>query len=237
MAPASPPPCGCCWDACGPNAGRALVTGQDYRDLTSRRRPSVGALLDAGGGHPGRSAHAHLHALARSNRLPCTRVTEVLDQVGLSSVARQRVGGYSLGMRQRLGIAAALLGDPGVIVLDEPFNGLDTEGIRWLRGLVRALAADGRTVLAASHLISEIEQIADQLVILGRGRLLLEASPDECRRAHAGSGLLPGGNDDHPARRSVRGCGVPGVRRISRRPTSLSRRRRSSSEPWHDAPD
>ncbi len=135
----------------------------------------VGALLDAGAVDPGRSAFHHLSALAASNRIPRRRVDEVLGAVGLTDVSRERAGGFSLGMRQRLGLAAALLGDPAVLVLDEPANGLDPEGIRWLRGLLRGLAAEGRTVLLSSHLMGEMEQTADHLLVVGRGRLLADA--------------------------------------------------------------
>src|SRR5690606_5935583 len=131
-----------------------------------------GALLDASAGHPGRSARAHLLALARGGGIPRRRVADVLDEVGLSDVADRRSGGFSLGMRQRRGIAAALLGDPGVLVLDEPLNGLDLDGVRWVRGLVRALADEGRTVFVSSHLMSEMQLVADRLVVVGGGRLV-----------------------------------------------------------------
>ncbi len=156
-----------------PDGGRALVNGKRYVDL---RTPlcEVGALFDAGAVHPGRRASDHLLWLARSNGLPRRRVKEVLDLVGLASVARRRVRGFSLGMRQRLGIAAALLGDPPVLLLDEPVNGLDPEGIVWIRGLLRSLAAEGRAVLVSSHLMSELEDTADRLVVIGRGRLIAD---------------------------------------------------------------
>jgi ABC-2 type transport system ATP-binding protein len=134
----------------------------------------VGALLDAKAAHPGRSARAHLRALALTNGIGRARVDEVLELVGLADVAGRRVGGFSLGMAQRLGIAAALLGDPAVILLDEPVNGLDPDGIRWIRGLLRGLAAEGRTVFVSSHLMSEMALTADHLVVLGRGRLLAD---------------------------------------------------------------
>ncbi|MDL4770616.1 MULTISPECIES: ABC transporter ATP-binding protein [Thermomonosporaceae] len=159
-------------------SGEALIDGGRYRDL---RRPmlSVGALLDAGAVHGGRSAFDHLGWLARSNGLGTARVAAVLERVGLAGVARKRVGGFSLGMRQRLGIAAALLGDPGVLLFDEPVNGLDPDGVRWIRELMRTLAAEGRTVLISSHLMSEMELTADQLVIIGRGRLIADTSVRE----------------------------------------------------------
>ncbi|CAL2063891.1 MULTISPECIES: ABC transporter ATP-binding protein [Streptomyces] len=156
-----------------PTAGTATIGGRPYAALREPLR-RVGALLDAGAAHPSRSARDHLRALAASNCIPGARVDAVLEQTGLAEVARRRVGTYSLGMRQRLGIAAALLGDPEVILLDEPANGLDPEGIVWIRTLLRGLAADGRTVLVSSHLMNETASFADHLVILGRGRLLAD---------------------------------------------------------------
>jgi len=155
--------------------GVALVNGVPYPRL-ERPLTHVGALLDADAVHPGRRARDHLLWMARSNRLPSRRVDEVLEQVGLSSVARKRAGGFSLGMRQRLGIAGALLGDPQVLMFDEPTNGLDPDGIIWIRGLMRELAAQGRVVLVSSHLMSELQDTADQLVVIGRGRLVTETS-------------------------------------------------------------
>jgi ABC-2 type transport system ATP-binding protein len=158
-----------------PTHGRALIDGHRFRDArTGLRR--VGALLDAGDVHKGRSAHTHLMALARSNGIGKRRVQQVLEEVGLSAVARRRVGGYSLGMRQRLGIATALLGDPPVLIFDEPINGLDPEGIRWARELFRQLAAEGRTVFVSSHLMSEMEHTADHLIVIGGGKLLADES-------------------------------------------------------------
>jgi ABC-2 type transport system ATP-binding protein len=147
----------------------------------------VGALLDAGYVHPTRKARNHLRALAASNGIGKQRVDEVLELVGLSSVATKRVGGFSLGMRQRLGIAGALLGDPGYLLFDEPANGLDPEGILWIRTFLKALAAQGRTVLVSSHLLSEMAQMADELVVIGRGRLIAQAGVDEFVRQAAGS--------------------------------------------------
>jgi ABC-2 type transport system ATP-binding protein len=161
-----------------PDAGQVRIGGRGYRELGWPLR-EVGALLEAKAFHPGRSAHAHLAALAASNDLPGSRVEEVLGLVGLEGAARQRAGRFSLGMAQRLGIAAALLGDPGVLLLDEPVNGLDPEGIRWIRNLLRSLAAQGRTVFVSSHLISEMALTADHLVVIGRGRLLAETSVTE----------------------------------------------------------
>ncbi|MYZ08735.1 ATP-binding cassette domain-containing protein [Streptomyces sp. SID2999] len=156
-----------------PTSGTATLDGRPYAALRDPLR-RVGALLDARAAHGSRSAHDHLLALAVSNRLPVTRVGEVLERTGLASVARRRVRTFSLGMRQRLGIAAALLGDPEVILLDEPANGLDPEGIVWVRTLLRGLAAEGRTVLVSSHLMGETAAFADHLVVLGRGRLLAD---------------------------------------------------------------
>ncbi|MEV0150557.1 ATP-binding cassette domain-containing protein [Nonomuraea sp. NPDC050733] len=158
-----------------PTAGTATIGGRPFRRQGAGLR-HAGALLDAGDVHPGRSAAAHLSALARGNGLPRRRVAEVLREVGLEDVARRRVGGFSLGMRQRLGIAAALLGDPPVLLFDEPVNGLDPEGVRWVRNLFRRLAAEGRTVLVSSHLMSEMENTADRLVVIGRGELIAEES-------------------------------------------------------------
>jgi ABC-2 type transport system ATP-binding protein len=165
-----------------PDAGHARIGGRAYRELRWPLR-EVGALLEARAFHPGRSARAHLAALAASNRIPAARVDEVLATVGLAEVATRRAGKFSLGMAQRLGIATALLGDPGVLLLDEPVNGLDPEGIRWLRTLLRDLAAQGRTVLVSSHLISEMALTAERLVVIGQGRLLAEATVAElCAR-------------------------------------------------------
>jgi ABC-2 type transport system ATP-binding protein len=153
-----------------PTAGLALIGGVPYRRLPSPRH-TVGALLEATGCHPGRRARNHLRVLAAGAALPDSRVDEVLDQVDLTAHAGRQVRGFSLGMRQRLGIAAALLGDPGVLVLDEPANGLDPAGHAWLRGLLRNLADEGRTVLVASHLLSEVAQTVDHVVIVSAGQL------------------------------------------------------------------
>ncbi|MGY1610153.1 ATP-binding cassette domain-containing protein [Geodermatophilus sp. SYSU D00700] len=158
-----------------PTAGTATVLGVPYRELDVPMR-RVGALVDPRARHPGRTAYAHLLALAQSNGLPASRVDDVVELVGLGAVAHERVRGFSLGMGQRLGIAVALLGDPEVLLLDEPVNGLDPEGIRWVRGLLRDLAGEGRTVLVSSHLMSEMEDTADHLVVLGRGRLLADVA-------------------------------------------------------------
>jgi ABC-2 type transport system ATP-binding protein len=157
-----------------PDAGRVHIGGRPYRALPWPLR-EVGALLETRAHHPGRRARTHLAALAASNDIPRARVDEVLDVVGLTSAAGRRAGTFSLGMAQRLGIAAALLGDPAVLLLDEPVNGLDPEGIRWLRTLLRSLAAEGRTVFVSSHLISEMALTADHLIVVGQGRLLADA--------------------------------------------------------------
>ncbi|MFD3659641.1 ATP-binding cassette domain-containing protein [Streptomyces sp. NPDC058659] len=158
-----------------PTSGAVTVDGRPFTDRPRGLR-HVGALLDAGDVHGGRTARAHLTVLARSNRIPLSRVDEVLDEVGLAGAARRRIGGYSLGMRQRLGIAGALLGDPPVLLFDEPLNGLDPEGVKWVRGLFRRLAAEGRTVFVSSHLMTEMEHTADELVVIGRGELIAAES-------------------------------------------------------------
>jgi ABC-2 type transport system ATP-binding protein len=154
-----------------PTSGSATIGGVRYRDLESPLR-TVGAALEAASFHPGRSARDHLGVYARAGRIDTARVDTVLATVGLSEYGNRRVGGYSLGMRQRLGLAFALLGDPGVLVLDEPINGLDPEGIKWIRGFLRTLAAEGRTVLVSSHLLSEVQQSVDEVVIIAKGALV-----------------------------------------------------------------
>ena len=161
-----------------PDDGVARINGQNYHELRWPMR-EVGALLEAKAFHPGRTARSHLTALAASNAIPRRRVNDVLEITGLEKAADRRAGKFSLGMAQRLGIAAALLGDPGVLLLDEPVNGLDPEGIRWIRTLLKNLAAHGRTVLISSHLISEVAQTADQLIVIGRGRLLAQTTVAE----------------------------------------------------------
>ncbi|MEV1025045.1 ATP-binding cassette domain-containing protein [Streptomyces sp. NPDC050264] len=158
-----------------PTSGTVTIAGRPFCDRPRGLR-HVGSLLDAHDVHGGRSAAAHLSALARSNRIPRRRVDEVLREVGLAGVAGRRIGGFSLGMKQRLGIASALLGDPPVLLFDEPLNGLDPEGVKWLRELFRRLAAEGRTVFVSSHLMSEMEHTADQLIVIGRGELLAAES-------------------------------------------------------------
>ncbi len=158
-----------------PDAGHVLINGQPYKNLHQPLR-TVGALLDAKWVHPNRSAKAHLHWLARSNNIPTTRVEDVLDLVGLTAVANRRAGGFSLGMSQRLGIAAALLGDPQVLLFDEPVNGLDPEGILWIRKFMHNLADQGRTVLVSSHLLSEMSLTATDLIVIGKGQLITQAT-------------------------------------------------------------
>jgi ABC-2 type transport system ATP-binding protein len=185
-----------------PDAGQVRIGGRRYRDLRWPLR-EVGALLETRAFHPGRSARAHLRALAASNAIPRSRVEEVLGLVGLAEVAGRRAGGFSLGMAQRLGIAAALLGDPQVLLLDEPVNGLDPEGIRWVRDLLRSLAAEGRTVFVSSHLIGEIARTADHVLVIGRGRLLADTSVAElaARSASLEASFLEltAGSADHRA--------------------------------------
>ncbi|HEU4421555.1 MAG TPA: ATP-binding cassette domain-containing protein [Pilimelia sp.] len=173
-----------------PTAGTATVGGRRYRDHPAPLR-EVGALLDAKSVHKGRSARNHLLALAQTHGIPARRVDQVLAMVGLEPVGRRRAGGFSLGMAQRLGIAAALLGDPATVVLDEPVNGLDPDGVLWVRNLLKTLAADGRTVLVSSHLMSEMAVTADHLVIIGRGRLLADTAVHELiARVGVGSVLV-----------------------------------------------
>lgn len=164
-----------------PDSGTVTVDGQKYADLTAPLS-HVGAVLDAKAIQPSRSAYNHLRAIAATHGIPNSRVDAVIDLAGLTQVAKKRVGGFSLGMGQRLGIAVALLGDPDVVILDEPANGLDPEGVRWVRNLLRGLADEGRTVLVSSHLMSEMELTADHLLIIGRGRLIKDVSMEELRR-------------------------------------------------------
>jgi ABC-2 type transport system ATP-binding protein len=165
-----------------PTAGSVTVNGRPYAEHAAPLR-EVGALLEARAVHTGRSAHNHLLALAATTGIARSRVDEVVDLVGLREVARKRAGGFSLGMGQRLGIASALLGDPATLILDEPVNGLDPEGILWIRNLLKALAAEGRTVFVSSHLMSEMALTAEQLIIVGRGRLIADVSVAEFTRS------------------------------------------------------
>lgn len=172
-----------------PDEGRATVGGSAYRQLHHPLR-HVGALVDAAALQPGRTGRNHLLWISRSQELPTHRVDEVIELVGLASAARRKAGGYSLGMRQRLGIAAAMLGDPPVVVLDEPFNGLDPEGIVWIRHFLRSLAAEGRAVLVSSHLMGELQDIADQVVVVGRGKVLADASMEQLLAGAGGDQVL-----------------------------------------------
>jgi len=172
-----------------PTSGTARVNQKSYQELI-RPLHQVGALLDATALHPGRTAEAHLASVAQSNGIGRARVTEMLRLTGLEAVANRRVKGFSLGMKQRLGIAAALLGDPPVLMFDEPVNGLDTEGIAWIRQFMRALAADGRTVLVSSHLMSEMAQTADRLIVIGRGRLIADTTTAQLIESSARKDVL-----------------------------------------------
>ncbi|MFI9582317.1 ABC transporter ATP-binding protein [Streptomyces sp. NPDC052236] len=162
-------------DLDNPTSGSVRIDGKHYRDLQEPLK-YIGALLEAGSMHGGRSAYNNLLCLAQSNRIPASRVSEVLDTVGLTSVAKKKTKGFSLGMGQRLGIASALLGDPEILMFDEPVNGLDPEGIHWIRNLMRTLASQGRTIFVSSHLMSEMALTADHLIVIGQGRLLADTS-------------------------------------------------------------
>jgi ABC-2 type transport system ATP-binding protein len=169
-----------------PTKGDVHVNGRHYRDHASPLH-EVGALLEARSVHTGRSAYNHLRALAQTHGIPRSRVDEMIELVGLQEVARKRVGQFSLGMGQRLGIAAALLGDPATVVLDEPVNGLDPEGVHWVRNLLKQLAREGRTVFVSSHLMSEMSMTADHLIVIGRGRLIADMAVDEFVRRASGA--------------------------------------------------
>ncbi len=168
-----------------PSAGHATVNGKAYRDHPAPMR-EVGAMLEARAIHTGRSAFSHLLAMAQTHGIGRSRVDEVIDLVGLREVARKRVGGFSLGMGQRLGLAAAMLGDPATLILDEPANGLDPEGMRWIRTLIRGAAAEGRTVFVSSHLMSEMSVTADRLIVIGRGRLMADTTVEDFVRRASG---------------------------------------------------
>jgi ABC-2 type transport system ATP-binding protein len=173
-----------------PTSGTATVNGRPYSDFRAPLH-EVGALLEARAIHTGRSGYNHLRALALTHGIPMSRVTEVLKLVGLEDVARKRVGSFSLGMGQRLGIASALLGDPETVILDEPINGLDPEGIRWVRNLLKSLAREGRTVFLSSHMMSEMALTAERLVVIGRGRLIADTTVDDfVRQASIGAAVL-----------------------------------------------
>jgi ABC-2 type transport system ATP-binding protein len=178
-----------------PSTGAVTVNGRRYRDLPAPLS-EVGALLDAKALHGGRGARRHLEVLAASNGLPRSRVEEVLRLVGLTEVARRKAGGFSLGMSQRLGVAAALLGDPGVLIFDEPVNGLDPEGILWIRQLMRSLAAEGRTVFVSSHLMGEMALTADHVLVIGRGRLVADAPMQDIVQGGPGGRVVVRSGDD-----------------------------------------
>ena len=192
------------------DAGEALVQGRPYRAL-ERPLTVVGALLDARAFHPSRSARSHLRWLARSNGIPGGRADEVLRLVGLSTVARKRAGAFSLGVRQRLGIAGALLGDPAILILDEPTIGLDPEGMQWLRETLRRLAAEGRTVFVSSHQMGELEDTADHLIVIGRGRLLADVPVSELIASVSGERVEIRTPEAHAAMRLLAGVGATPV--------------------------
>ncbi|MDF3298851.1 ATP-binding cassette domain-containing protein [Streptomyces tropicalis] len=196
-----------------PTSGTVTVNGRRY---SRHRAPlqEVGALLEARSIHPGRSAHNHLKALALTHGIPLRRVDEVIEQAGLSGVAKKRAGAFSLGMGQRLGIAAALLGDPQTVMLDEPVNGLDPEGVRWIRTLLQALAAEGRTVFVSSHLMSEMALVADHLIVVGRGRLLADTTVGDLVRAAGGDTVKVATQDPARLRDVLAGPGVDVTGRI-----------------------
>ena len=181
-----------------PTSGRATINGQTYDQLKAPLR-EVGALLDAKALDPTRSARNHLRALALSNRIALKRVDEVLEFVGVASVAHKKVGGFSLGMSQRLGIAGALLGDPGILLFDEPVNGLDPEGIRWIRDFFRTLAKEGRTVFVSSHLMSEMAVSADQIIVIGRGKFITTGTVDQLTANAVGTVFVRSTNSTHLA--------------------------------------
>ncbi|MDA8148234.1 MAG: ABC transporter ATP-binding protein [Actinomycetota bacterium] len=196
-----------------PTGGSVTVNGRLYRDLAAPIT-EVGALLDAKAVHGGRSARNHLRVIAASNGLPESRVDEVLRIVGLHDVASRRAGAYSLGMGQRLGIAAALVGDPGILMFDEPVNGLDPEGIVWVRTLMRSLAAEGRTVLVSSHLMSEMALTADHLIVIGKGRLIADAGVQEFLDRDSALSVLVRSRDNERLAQQITGAGgavVPAV--------------------------
>jgi ABC-2 type transport system ATP-binding protein len=189
-----------------PDAGHALISGQLYAKL---RHPlsHIGALLDAGALQPGRTARNHLLWLAHSQGLTARRVDAVIAEAGLTSAARRKAGGYSLGMRQRLGIAAAMLGDPPILILDEPFNGLDPEGIVWMRGFLRSLAGQGRAVLVSSHLMSELQDSADHLIVVGRGKVIADTSVAELIAAASGDRVMLRTRERSAAMRALANAG------------------------------
>ncbi len=189
-----------------PSAGTSSIDGRAYAELSEPIR-TVGATLDGDALHPGRTARRHLRALARAGGLPQSRVDELLTLVDLHSVADRRTGGYSLGMRQRLGLAAALLGDPRVLVLDEPANGLDPQGIRWLRDFLRSLADEGRAILISSHVLAEVAQTVDDVVVIRHGRSVVQAPLEQLLAEH-GAGVRVAGPDAQPLAERLRGDGA-----------------------------
>jgi len=203
-----------------PTAGTVTVNGLPYAELASPMH-EVGALLEARAAHGGRSAYNHLLCLAQTNDIPRRRVDEVLGIVGLADVARKRSKGFSLGMSQRLGIAVALLGDPGILMFDEPVNGLDPEGILWIRTLMRSLAAEGRTVLVSSHLMSEMENTADHLIVVGRGKLIADCGMAEFIAGSSGQTVLARTPRPDALARAVTAAGG-GVRQTGAAGTSLA---------------
>ena len=190
-----------------PTSGRVTVDGRPYRELRFPLHP-VGALLEAKAAHPGRSARNHLRWLADSNGISRRRVDEVLELVGIADVAHRRSGEFSLGMGQRLGIATALLGDPATLLLDEPVNGLDPEGIQWIRQLLRSLAEEGRSILVSSHLMSEMAMTADRLVVVGRGRLIAEGTVDDLVRTSTTARVIVETAEPERLRQLVRNAGA-----------------------------
>jgi len=190
-----------------PTSGSVIVNGRRYADHTAPLQ-EVGALLEAKSIHPGRSAFDHLMAQAYTHGIPRRRVEEVIEMTGLESVAKKRAGAFSLGMGQRLGIAAALLGDPATVMLDEPVNGLDPEGVLWIRNLLTGLAADGRTVFISSHLMSEMALVADHLIIVGRGRLLADTTVDELVEQTHGDSVTVATSDPARLREVLAGPGI-----------------------------
>jgi len=190
-----------------PSSGTVTINGRPYRDLPSPMH-EAGALIDAKAVQGGRSAYQHLRWLAAASGIPRRRVDEVLEIVGLTGVADRKVGSFSLGMSQRLGIAGALLGDPGVLLFDEPVNGLDPEGIRWIRGLLKQLAAEGRTVFLSSHLMSEMEATADHVIVIGRGRLVADMSITEFIRVHGGESVRAVSPQNEELARVLEGAGA-----------------------------
>jgi ABC-2 type transport system ATP-binding protein len=197
-----------------PTSGRSTVNGRSYRELRAPLH-EIGAMLEARAIHTGRTAYKHLLAMAQTHGIKRSRVLDVIELVGLADVAHQRAGGFSLGMGQRLGIACALLGDPSTVILDEPANGLDPEGILWIRNLLRSLAADGKTVFLSSHLMSEMAQTAEHLIVIGRGRLIADTSVSEIvERASRDAVVLVHSSRDEELARALRALGAdPAPRR------------------------